>query len=50
MANSIINPGLRADIMRKRIEDKNTLRQKGSLIVGTGTKTTVNFNGVDIDI
>ena len=33
---SIIENGLRADIMRKRMEDKNTLKNKGSLYVGTG--------------
>lgn len=50
MSNSIINPGLRADIMRKRMEDRNTLRHKGSLFVGTGEKETINFNNEDIDI
>ena len=33
---SVIENGLRADIMRKRMEDKNTLQHKGSLYVGTG--------------
>ena len=43
---SEIDNGLRADIMRKRMEDKNTLSHKGSLYVGTGEKETIN--GVDI--
>ena len=38
---SIIENGLRADIMRKRMEDKNTLKNKGSLYVGTGNKETI---------
>ena len=35
--SSTIPSGLRADIMRKRMEDKNTLTSKGSLYVGLGT-------------
>ena len=31
---SEIENGLRADVMRKRMEDKNTLKNKGSLYVG----------------
>ena len=38
---SVIENGLRADIMRKRMEDKNTLQNKGSLYVGTGNKETI---------
>lgn len=39
---SIIEPGLRADIMRQRIEDKNSLAKKGDLYVGTGSYETVS--------
>ena len=39
---SEIENGLRADVMRKRMEDKNTLKNKGSLYVGTGEYTTIN--------
>ena len=41
-----IPAGLSGNIMRKRMEDKNTLSHKGSLYVGTGEKETIN--GVDI--
>ena len=37
---NVIPAGLRADIMRKRMEDKNTLQNKGSLYIGTGEKET----------
>lgn len=46
---SVIENGLRADIMRKRMEDKNTLQHKGSLYVGTGNNETMELtwsNGV----
>lgn len=33
---SIIDSGIRADVFRKRIEDKNTLAATGSIYVGTG--------------
>lgn len=36
-SNTVIPHGLRADIMRKHMENKNTLTKKGSLYVGTGT-------------
>lgn len=35
--NTVIPHGLRADLMRKHMENKNTLTKKGSLYVGTGT-------------
>lgn len=35
--NTVIPHGLRADLMRKHMENKNTLTRKGSLYVGTGT-------------
>lgn len=37
-----IAPGLRADVMRKLMETKNTLSQSGSIYVGTGNYETVN--------
>lgn len=43
---SIIENGLRADIFRKRIEDKNTLKNANDIYVGTGNKETIN--GVDV--
>ena len=46
---SVIENGLRADIMRKRMEDKNTLQNKGSLYIGTGEKETMELkwsNGI----
>ena len=43
---SQIDPGLRADIMRKRMEDKNTLTGKGSLYVGT---TPTSAEQIDAD-
>ena len=36
-----ISAGLRADVMRSMMEDKNTLTVKGALYVGAGTTTTV---------
>lgn len=44
--NTVIMPGLRADIMRNLMETKDTLTQKGSLYVGNGNKTTID--GVEI--
>lgn len=35
--NTVIPHGLRADLMRKHMENKNTLTKKGSLYVGAGT-------------
>lgn len=45
-----LKPGLRADIMRKAMETKDTLRTKGALYVGTGNKKTINvgINTVEI--
>lgn len=36
--NTVIPAGLRADIMRKHMESKNTLTKKGSLYIGTGVE------------
>ena len=36
--NTVIPHGLRADLMRKHMENKNTLTKKGSLYIGTGEK------------
>lgn len=44
--NTVIMPGLRADIMRNLMETKDTLTQKGSLYVGSGNKTIID--GVEI--
>lgn len=40
--NTIIPHGLRADLMRKHMENKNTLTQKGSLYIGTGEEYAEN--------
>lgn len=40
--NTVIMPGLRADIMRNLMETKDTLTQKGSLYVGSGNKTIID--------
>lgn len=42
--NGRIKSGLRADIMRKSMENKNLLNTKGSLYVGTGEKETISLN------
>lgn len=44
--NTVIMPGLRADIMRNLMETKDTLTQKGSLYIGSGNKTIID--GVEI--
>ncbi len=44
-AGKTIAPGLRADVMRKLMETKNTLSQKGSIYVGTGNKETITVGG-----
>lgn len=50
-ANSkTIKPGLRADVMRKLMETKNTLTKKGSIYVGTGSKETVTVGSDTCDI
>ena len=46
--NAIIQPGLRADIMRQLMETKDTLEDLGSLYVGTGTTISIPAtDGVD---
>ncbi len=40
-SNNCISNGLRADIMRSSMENKNLLSDKGSIYVGTGEKITV---------
>lgn len=42
--NATINPGLRADLMRKQMESKNTLRHYGSLYIGAASS---NEDGYD---
>ena len=41
ISSGTIPAGLRADIMRTSMENKNTLRDIGALYVGTGTKTSI---------
>ncbi len=49
--NGRIKSGLRADIMRKSMENKNLLNTKGSLYVGTGEKETISLgNNETVDI
>ena len=40
--NNCIPSGLRADIMRQSMENKNLLSTKGSIYVGTGESVTIN--------
>ena len=40
-SNNCIPTGLRADIMRSSMENKNLLSKKGSIYVGTGETVTV---------
>lgn len=42
--------GLRADVMRSSIENKNLLKKKGSLYVGTGSTTTIQAGSVSYSI
>lgn len=42
--NVFIDPSLRADIMRHKMETKDTLENKGSIYVGTGEKTRMGNN------
>ena len=45
--NHVIQPGLRADIMRNLMETKNTLSNAGSIYVGTGEYTSMGPTGDD---
>lgn len=46
----VIQPGLRADIMRNLMETKNTLLHKGSIYVGTGVYTQIGPDGDKIKV
>ena len=46
-SNNNIIPGLRADIMRKAMETKDLLKNKGSIYVGTG-ETPETVEGYDL--
>lgn len=48
--NHVIQPGLRADIMRNLMETKNTLLHKGSIYVGTGVYTQIGPDGDKIKV
>lgn len=48
--NHVIQPGLRADIMRNLMETKNTLTQAGSIYVGTGAYTSMGRQGDSIEV
>lgn len=48
--DGFIANGLRADIMRKSIENKNLLSIKGSLYVGTGVSDSTTIDGQTINI
>ncbi len=45
-SNNCISNGLRADIMRSSMENKNLLSDKGSIYVGTGEKITTGGTSV----
>ena len=48
--NHVIQPGLRADIMRNLMETKNTLSHAGSIYVGTGAYTSMGPQGDSIEV
>lgn len=48
--NGFIENGLRADIMRHSMENKNLLNTKGSIYVGTGRKTTITTSQGDYNV
>lgn len=48
--NHVIQPGLRADIMRNLMETKNTLSHAGSIYVGTGAYTSMGREGDSIEV
>ena len=48
--NGRIVTGLRADIMRKSMENKNLLAHKGSIYVGTGDSERITVAGETVDI
>ena len=48
--NGAIQTGLRADIMRKSMENKNLLSSKGSIYVGTGDTNNVVVSGSTVSI
>lgn len=48
--NHVIQPGLRADIMRNLMETKNTLTQAGSIYVGTGDHISMGPQGDSIEV
>lgn len=43
---SIIENGLRADVFRNRVEDKNALQNLGDIYVGTGVSSRID--GVNV--
>ena len=48
--NHVIQPGLRADIMRNLMETKNTLSHAGSIYVGTGDCSSIGPQGDSIEV
>ena len=48
--NHVIQPGLRADIMRNLMETKNTLSHAGSIYVGTGHYSSIGREGDSIEV
>ena len=48
--NHVIEPGLRADIMRNLMETKNTLSHAGSIYVGTGHYSSIGREGDSIEV
>ena len=48
--NHVIEPGLRADIMRNLMETKNTLSHAGSIYVGTGDCSSIGPQGDSIEV
>lgn len=48
--NNIIPNGLRADVMRNKMENKDALQNPGAIYVGTGEKITIESDGKTYEI
>lgn len=48
--NNIIPNGLRADVMRNKMENKDALKKDGYIYVGTGNKITIEADGNTYEI
>lgn len=48
--DTIISNGLRADVMRNKMENKDALQNEGDIYIGTGEKTTIEADGKTYEI